>query len=77
MIWNIRLRLHGKGVLIECCRYNRRSSISPTETENPQFSLPACIAAFEKQDASQGFCMGANKWWVEGIDALATDVYLS
>lgn len=76
MTWSIRLRLHGKGVLIKCCRYNRRPSISPTEMENPQFSLPACIAAFEgwglitwRKDASTRE--------VEGIDALATDVYLS
>ena len=63
-------------VLTECCQYNRLFSISPTETENPQFSLPACIAAFEG--------WGLITWRkdaftreVEGIDALATDVYLS
>ena len=76
MIWNIRLRLHGKGVLIKCCRYNLRSSISPMETENPQFSLPACIAAFEGWGLIT-WRKDAFTQEVEGIDALATDVYLS
>ena len=34
-------------LMTECCQYNRLFSISPTKTENPQFSVPACIAAFE------------------------------
>ena len=74
--WSIRLSSHGKYALTECCQCNRLFSISPTKTENPQFSLPACIAAFEG--------WGLITWRkdaftreVEGIDALATDVYLS
>lgn len=73
MIWNIRLNSHGKDGCID-----RVLSIQPIANGNgnSQFSLPACIAAFEG--------WGLITWRkdaftreVEGIDALATDVYLS